>query len=78
MSRKGLDDEVIARYKNLYDNNTLIIVVNGIQRRRIKNTRQSVRLGDKFSMEIFAFGMDPILSYLKCHLKGILINTQVT
>ena len=66
MSRKGLDDEVIARYRNLYDNNISIIVVNGIQCRKIKNVRQSVRQGHKFSMEIFAFGMDPILSYLEC------------
>ena len=68
MSRKGLDDEVIARYRNLYDDNISIIVVNGIQGRKIKNVRQSVRQGNKFSMEIFAFGMDPILSYLKCRL----------
>ena len=77
MSRKGLDNEVIARYRNLYDDNISIIVVNGIQGRKIKNVRQSVRQGDKFSMEIFAFGMDPILSYLECQIKGILINTQV-
>ena len=44
----------------------------------MKNTRQSVRQGDKFSMEIFAFGMDPVLSYLECRLRGILIHTQVS
>ena len=78
MSRNGLDDEVIARYQNLYDNYISIIVVNGIKGRRIKNTRQSVRQGDKFSMAIFAFGMDPNLTYLDTPLKCILINTQVT
>ena len=37
----------------------------------------SVRQGDKFAMEIFAYGMDPVLDYLSVRLKGILINSQI-
>ena len=37
----------------------------------------SVRQGDKFAMEIFAYGMDPVLDYLYVRLKGILINSQI-
>ena len=62
MSRKGLSETVINQYKNLYDDNLLIVVANNIQGRCIKNVRQSIRQGDKFAMELFAFGMDPILA----------------
>ena len=75
MYRKGLDPAVIARYRNLYDDNFSIIVVNGVQGRCVKNTRMSVRQGDKFAMELFSFGMDPILGYLKRRLTGILIHS---
>ena len=76
MSKKGLAPEVISRYRNLYDRNYSIVVVNGIQGRCIENKRMSVRQGDKFAMEIFAYGMDPVLDYLTVRLKGILINSQ--
>ena len=36
MSKKGLVPEVISRYRNLYDRNYSIVVVNGIQGRCIK------------------------------------------
>ena len=76
MARKKLDHEVICRYRNLYDRNFLIVVVNGIQGRCIENKRMSVRQGDKFAMEIFAYGMDPVLEYLAARLKGIVINSH--
>ena len=76
MSKKGLAPEVISRYRNLYNQNYSIVVVNGIQGRCIENKRMSVRQGDKFAMEIFAYGMDPVLDYLTVRLKGILINSQ--
>ena len=37
----------------------------------------SVRQGEKFAMEIFAYGMDPVLDYLSVRLKGILINSHI-
>ena len=36
MARKGLDHKVICRYRNLYDRNFSIVVVNGIQGRCLK------------------------------------------
>ena len=30
---------------------------------------------NKFAMELFAFGMDPILGYLEARLQGILIDS---
>ena len=36
----------------------------------------SVRQGDKFAMELFLFGMDPIIKYLHKRLKGILIYSS--
>ena len=75
LSKKGLSAKVINRYKNLYDDNFSIVVVNNIQGRCLKNTRQSIRQGDKFAMELFAYGMDPILHYLESRLKGILIHS---
>ena len=61
LKKKGLDDQVIERYKNLYADNISIVVVNGIKGRAVKNIRMSVRQGDKFAMELFSYGMDPIL-----------------
>ena len=77
MQKKGLSDKVINRYRNLYERNFSIVVVNGIQGRCIENKRMSVRQGDKFAIEIFAYGMDPVLDYLSFRLKGILINSQI-
>ena len=46
MYKKGVSQEVINRYNNIYEDNTSIVVVNNIQGRAIQNTRQSVRQGD--------------------------------
>ena len=51
------------------------MVVNNQQGQCIRNTRQSIRQGDKLAMELFAFGMDPILGYLEKCLQGILIHS---
>ena len=75
LEKKGLENTTIQRYKNLYSDNMSIIVVNNIQGRCIKNTRLSIRQGDKFAMELFSYGMDPILGYLEKRLKGILIHS---
>ena len=75
MKRKGLCNEVINRYKNLYDDNLSIVVVNNVQGKCVKNIRQSIRQGDKFAMELFSFGMDPILGYLERRLQGLLIHS---
>ena len=75
MLKKGLDSRVVARYLNIYEDNQSVIVVNNIKGRSICNTRMSVRQGDKFSMGLFSFGMNPILAYLQKRLTGILIHS---
>ena len=75
LRKKGLDDQVIESYKNLYADNISIVVVNGIKGRAFKNIRMSVRQGDKFAMELFSYGMDPILHYLERQLQGILVHS---
>ena len=75
LEKKGLCIEVINRYRNLYNDNLLVIVVNNTPGKCIKNIRQSIRQGDKFSMELFSYGMDPILGYLERRLQGILIHS---
>ena len=75
MSKKGLCDEVLNRYRNLYEDNLSVVVVNNLQGKCVRNTRQSIRQGDKFAMELFSFGMDPILGYLERRLQGILVHS---
>ena len=71
----GISEQVISRYKNLYEDNVSLVVVNNIIGKAVKNNRQSIRQGDKFAMELFSFGMDPILDYLEMRLTGILIHS---
>ena len=73
LKKKGLDDRVIARLKNLYRDNMSLIVVNNIPGKLVKNIRLSIRQGDLPSMHLFSFGIDPVLSYLEKRLNGILI-----
>ena len=71
--KKGLPDEILKRYINLYSKNYSKIVVNGIGGRVIENKRLSIRQGDKCAMELFTYGMDPTIYYLEKRLKGIII-----
>ena len=60
---------------NRYKDNISIIVVNNVPGACIPNSRGSIRQGDKPSMSIFAYGIDPLLVYLDRRLKGILITS---
>ena len=73
MKKKGLSEVVINMLKNLYNDNISIIVVNNIEGKCIKNIRMSLRQGDVPSMFFFAFGIDPLITYLDRRLTGILI-----
>ena len=75
LRKKGLSENVIKRYENLYNDHMSIIVVNTILGRSVKNARLTIRQGDKFAMELFTFGMDPILIYLEKRLKGIVVHS---
>ena len=75
LAKKGLCEEIIQRYKNLYEDNLSIVVVNNTPGKCIKNVRQSIRQGNKFAMELFSYGMDHILGYLERRLQGILVHS---
>ena len=73
LRKKGLSEMVIHRLQNLYMDNLSIIVVNNIEGKCIQNTRLSLRQGDVPSMFFFAYGVDPLITYLERRLTGILI-----
>ena len=75
LERKGLSQAVICRLKNLYQENLSIIVVNNMEGKCVKNIRLSLRQGDIPSMYFFAYGIDPLISYLDKRLSGILITS---
>ena len=75
LSKKGLSEVVIERIKNLYRDNISIVVVNNIEGKSVKNLRLSLRQGDIPSMFFFAYGIDPLITYLERRLTGILITS---
>ena len=76
LRRKGLHEEVISRYHNLYDQAATIVSVNNIQGRSFQNIRKSLRQGDLPSMHFFAYGIDPLLHLLERKLIGIPIFSR--
>ena len=76
MLKKGLSSEVVARKQNLYEDNLSIVVMNNIPGKFVKKTRQSLRQGNKLSMEMFDFGMDPIRGSPRSqsHLKPTMVT----
>ena len=75
LRKKGLNEEVINRLKNLYRDNVSIVVVNNIYGKPVLNIRLSLRQGDVPSMIFFAFGIDPLITFLDRRLTGILITS---
>ena len=73
LKKKGACPELLARLENLYSNNYSIVVVNNIPGSAVKNIRLTLRQGDVPSMELFSFGIDPLLVLLERVLQGILI-----
>jgi hypothetical protein len=73
LKKKGLSQLVIDRLRNLYQDNLSVIVVNNIEGKCIENKRLSLRQGDVPSMFFFAYGIDPLITYLDKRLQGILI-----
>ena len=74
--KKGACPELISRLENLYSNNYSLVVVNNIPGAAVKNVRLTLRQGDVPSMELFSFGIDPLLWLLDRVLKGILISSS--
>ena len=73
LEKKGACPNFLARLKNLYPNNLTIVVVNNVPGAAVQNVRLTLRQGDVPSMELFSFGINPLLVLLKRTLKGILI-----
>ena len=73
MAKKGACSSFIDRLKHLYSDNYSVVVVNNIPGAAVKNVRLTLRQGDIPSMELFSFGIDPLLILLNRILQGILI-----
>ena len=73
LEKKGLPSQVILRLQNLYRDNVAVVVVNSILGKCIENLRESLKQGDLPSMNLFCYGIDPLLIYLEKRLNGILI-----
>ena len=76
LKKKGACPHFIARLQNLYCNNLSVIVVNNVQGAAVENVRLTLRQGDVPSMELFCFGIDPLLHRLDRVLQGILITAS--
>ena len=75
LEKKGACPELLTRLENLYSNNYSLVVVNNMVGSAVKNVRLTLRQGDVPSMELFSFGIDPLLHLLERVLKGILITS---
>ena len=73
LKKNGVCELVIDRLKNLYEDNLSVIVLNNIEGKCVPNRRLSLRQGDVPSMFFFAYGIDPLITYLEQRLTGILI-----
>ena len=73
--KKGACQDLITRLRNLYTDNYSLVVVNNIAGAAVKNVRLTLRQGDVPSMELFSFGIDPLLCLLERVLTGILITS---
>ena len=71
LEKKGASLEFISRLRNLYSNNLSVVVVNNVAGSAVPNIRLTLRQGDIPSMELFCFGIDPLLCRLERVLQGI-------
>jgi hypothetical protein len=71
LKKKGVAEEALARFSNLYANGISIPVVNNVPGSPIVNKRLSLRQGDRPSGVWFCYGTDPLLVYLDKRLQGI-------
>ena len=74
LRKKGLSEEALDRFRNIYSEGITIPVINNIPGNAIMNRRLSLRQGDRPSGVWFCYGIDPLLVYLERRLQGILIH----
>ena len=75
LQKKGLSEEALSRFTNLYKEGITVPVINNIIGRSLVNYRLSLRQGDRPSGIWFCYGIDPLLVYLERRLQGILIHS---
>ena len=75
LEKKGAAQPFMDRLANLYKDNLSVVVVNNIPGAAVKNLRLTLRQGDLPSMELFCFGIDPLILRLERLLQGILITS---
>ena len=75
LERKGLTDQVISRFVNIYSDGITIPMINNTLGPRLNNIRLSLRQGDRPSGIWFCYGIDPLLNYLENRLTGIVIHS---
>ena len=73
LEMKGAAPAFLKRLVNLYSNNISVVVVNNTAGAAVQNIRLTLRQGDIPSMELFCFGIDPLIFRLERVLQGILI-----
>ena len=73
LEKKGAAQGFMKRLTNLYSNNMSVVVVNNIAGAAVQNLRLTLRQGDIPSMELFCFGIYPLIFRLERVLQGILI-----
>ena len=65
LEKKGLDSRVINRLKNLYMDNSTIVVVNNIMGKMVKNIRLSLRQGDMHACIYLTMALTLCLPFLR-------------
>jgi hypothetical protein len=75
LRKKGVREEALTRFSNIYGEGITIPVVNNIPGNPVINKRLSLRQGDRPSGVWFCYGIDPLLAYLEKRLQGILIHS---
>ena len=73
LEKKGAAQGFMKMLTNMYSNNMSVVVVNNIAGAAVQNLRLTLRQGDIPSMELFCFGIDPLIFRLERVLQGILI-----
>ena len=70
MLAKGMSERNVQRFKNMYRDAEIRVVVNGVVGGAIK-VKRCVRQGAPSSMLSFLYNMDPVILYLEKRLKGL-------
>jgi hypothetical protein len=75
LRKKGVAEEALARFSNLYEEGITIPVINNLLGKPVLNNRLSLRQEDRPNGVWFCFEIDPLLVYLENRLQGILVHS---